>query len=153
MSELLETTIDKFTFRIATDRLYCRDGLWILWTEPHGGGRVRVGLTDFLQQRSGDAAFVTVKPAGTRLRTGDALADLETIKVTLTLASPVSGTIVAVNEALEHQPEVVNQSPYENGWLAEIDAADWEAERASLLDAKDYLSVMKAQAEQELNEP
>ena len=153
MTEQLETTVDKFTFRVATDRRYCRDGLWIFWTEPHSGGRVRVGLTDFLQQRSGDAAFVTVKPAGTKLKAGDDLADLETIKVTLTLASPVSGTIVAVNEALESHPEVVNQSPYENGWLAEIDAADWEAERASLLDAKDYFSVMRSQAEEELSKP
>jgi glycine cleavage system H protein len=150
MTEFLETTIDKFTFRVATDRLYCRDGLWIFWSEPQSGSRARVGLTDFLQQHSGDAAFVTVKPTGTRLKVGEALADLETIKVTLTLASPVSGTIVAVNDALELNPEVVNQSPYENGWLAEIDAMDWEAERASLLDAKGYLSVMKAQAEEEL---
>ena len=150
MSEFLETTVDKFTFRVATDRLYCRDGLWIFWIQPQGGSRVRVGLTDFLQQHSGDVAFVTVKPAGTKLKVGDDLADLETIKVNLVLASPVSGTILAVNDALELHPEVVNQSPYENGWLAEIDATDWEAERASLLDAKDYLPVMRAQAEEEL---
>ncbi len=130
MTELLETTIDKFTFRVATDRLYRRDGLWILWTEPPRGSRVRVGLTDFLQQRSGDAAFVTVRPVGTKLRAGDDLAHLETVKVTLALPSPVSGTIVAVNEALELNPELVNQSPYDQGWLADIEAPDWEAGRA-----------------------
>ena len=153
MSEFLETTVGKFTFRVATDRLYCRDGLWVYWIQPQGGSRVRVGLTDFLQQQSGDAAFVTVKPVGSRLRTGDDLADLETIKVDITLASPVSGAIAAVNCALESNPELVNQSPYEKGWLAEIEATDWEAGRASLLDAQAYFAVMKSQAEEERKKP
>lgn len=149
MSEVLATTVDKFIFRVATDRLYCRDGLWVFWVQPQGGNRVRVGLTDYLQQRSGDTTFVTVKPAGTKLQVGDDLADLETIKVNIILASPVSGTIVTVNPALEPTPELVNQSPYEKGWLAEIEAMNWEAERTSLLDATAYLAVMKSQAEEE----
>jgi glycine cleavage system H protein len=150
MSDFLETTVDKFTFRVATDRLYCGDGLWIFWIQPQGGNRVRVGLTDYLQQHSGDVAFVTVKPPGTRLQVGDDLAELETIKVNIALASPVSGAIVAVNDALDLNPELVNQSPYEKGWLAEIDARDWEARRASLLDAKAYFAVTQLQAQEEL---
>jgi glycine cleavage system H protein len=149
MPEFIETTVDKFTFRVATDRLYCSDGLWVFWIQPQGGSRVRVGLTDYLQQHSGDVAFITVKPPGSRLQVGDDLADMETIKITMTLDSPVAGTIVAVNDALELHPELVNQSPYEKGWLAEIDAADWETSRTSLLDAKAYFAVMKSQAEEE----
>src|SRR5512139_3935299 len=105
MPEFLETTVDKFTFRVATDRFYCSDGLWVFWLQPQGGSRVRVGLTDFLQQQSGDVAFVTVKPPGTKLQVGDDLADLETIKVNLILASPVSGASVVINDALELNPE------------------------------------------------
>jgi len=153
MSAFLETTVDKFTFRVATDRLYCSDGLWVFWLQPQGGNRVRVGLTDFLQQHSGDVAFVTVKPPGTQLQVGDDLAELETIKVNMILPSPVSGAIVAVNDALELNPELVNQSPYEKGWLAEIDATDWEAGRASLLDAKAYFAVMQSQAQEESKKP
>ncbi len=153
MPEFLETTVDKFTFRVAADRLYGRDGLWVLRVQPRDGNRVRVGLTDYLQQESGDVAFVTVRPAGTKLQAGDDLADLETIKVVTTLVSPVGGTIVAVNEALEPHPELINQSPYERGWLAEIDAADWEAGRALLLDAKAYFAVMKSQVEEEAGKP
>lgn len=149
MPPYLETTVDKFTFKVATDRLYCREGLWVFWLQPQGGNRVRVGLTDYLQQHSGDVAFMTVKPVGTTLKVGDDLADMETIKVILVLASPVSGSIMAVNEALELSPELVNQSPYEKGWLAEIDATDWEAERGALLEAPAYLAVMQAQAEEE----
>lgn len=150
MSEFLETTVDKFIFRVATDRFYSRDGLWVLWTQPQGGTRVRVGLSDYFQQSNGDVAFVTVKPKGTKLQVGGDLADLETIKITLALASPVSGAIVAVNEALEPTPELINQSPYDKGWLAEIDVTDWEAQRTALLDAKAYFAVMKAQAEEEV---
>ncbi len=150
MSEYLETTVDKFTFRVATDRLYTRDGLWVLWIPPRTDSRVRVGLSDYLQMHSGDAAFVTPKPVGTRLEVNDDFAELETMKINMALPSPVSGTIVAVNEALEEKPELVNQSPYENGWLAEIDATSWEAGRASLLDPKAYLDVMLSMVQEEL---
>jgi glycine cleavage system H protein len=153
MTEFLETTIDKFIFRVATDRLYRVDGLWVLPVEAEGGHRARVGLTDYVQQRSGDAAFVTVRPVGTVLDVGDDLADLETIKVTTTVASPVDGTIVAINDALELGPELVNQSPYEGGWLAEIDVTGWGAVRAFLLEAPAYFDLMKAQADEELKKP
>jgi glycine cleavage system H protein len=153
MPEFLETVVGKFTFRVATDRFYGRDGLWVLRVQPESGGRVRVGMTDYLQQESGDAAFVTVRPPGTKLQAGDDLADLETIKVVTTLASPVGGTIAAVNDALQLHPELINQSPYENGWLAEIDATNWEAGRAALLDAGAYFAVMKSQAEEETRKP
>lgn len=149
MSEFLETTVDKFTFRVATDRLYCRDGLWVFWLQPQGGNKVRVGLTDYLQRHNGDVAFMSVRPTGTELQAGDDLADMETIKVHLTLASPVSGTITAVNAALELNPEIVNQSPYEEGWLAEIQVTGWEAGRAALLDANAYFAFMKSEAEEE----
>ncbi len=150
MSEFLETTVDKFTFRVPTDRMYCRDGLWVFWLQPQGGTRVRVGLTDYMQQHSGDTTFMTVKPVGTKLRIGDDLAEFETIKVTMVLGSPVSGSIVTVNGDLEMHPEFVNQSPYDKGWLAEIDVTDWEARRATLLDANAYFAFMKAQAEEEV---
>ncbi len=149
MPEYLEATVDKFSFKVPTDRFYCREGLWVLWLQPRGDNRVRVGLTDYLQQRSGDATFLTVKPAGTRLEVGDDLAEFETIKVDITLASPVSGTIAIVNDALERSPEVVNQSPYDEGWLAEIEVTDWEATQATLLDASAYFTVMKTAAEEE----
>ena len=62
MAEFLETTVDKFVFRVATDRLYSPDGIWL---QAGGPARVRLGLTDYLQQRGGDVAFVHVKPVGT----------------------------------------------------------------------------------------
>lgn len=74
-------------------------------------------MTDYLQRVSGDVAFMNVKPAGTRLQVGDEIAEMETIKVAITLASPVSGAIVAVKHALESNPELVNKSPCERSVL------------------------------------
>ena len=149
MPEFLETTVDKFTFRVPTDRMYCSEGLWVCLDGTRGGNRVRVGLTDYLQQHSGDAAFVTVKPAGTTLQAGEELAVMESIKATLTLASPVCGLVVAANEELVMSPELVNQSPYDKGWLAEIEISDWAKERSSLLEPEAYFAAMKSEAEEE----
>ncbi len=90
---------------------------------------MRIGLSDFLQQRSGDVAFAEVKPVGTALNFGDEVAVIETIKVNISLASPVSGKIVEVNPAMETAPEAINQDPYGAGWLAVIEATDWESDR------------------------
>lgn len=147
MSEYLETSADKFTFRVALGRLYSPEGVWM---KPEAANRVRVGFTDFLQQRNGDVAFLSVKAPGTRLQAGDELAELETVKVNLSVPTPVAGTVLEVNGALELRPEVVNQDPYGDGWLAVIEAASWDAERATLLDARAYLSLVQAQVEQEL---
>ncbi len=149
MPEYLETTIDKFTFRVATDRLYAGDGLWVFWVQPQDKNHVRIGLSDFLQQRSGDVAFVSVKPPETVLAAGDELAEIETIKVNVSLAAPVGGRVVEVNPALELNPEMVNQDPYGNGWLAVIEVGNWENDRAKLLNAQAYFTLMREQAEQE----
>lgn len=149
MPNYLETTVDKFTFKVAAGRLYTRDGVWA----QAEGRRVRIGLTDFLQQRSGDIAFAEVMPAGTLLAAGDEIASIETIKVTVALASPVAGAIVEVNPAMASAPEAINQDPYGAGWLAVIEASDWESDRARLLDAQAYFDVMKAEAEEEAKKP
>lgn len=150
MAELLEITADKFTFRVAADRLYSPEGVWV--RPESGGARVRVGLTDFMQQHGGDVAFLSVKPAGTSLQAGDELAELETVKVNLGVQLPVAGTVVEVNAALELTPEVVNEDPYGEGWLAVIEPASWEPDRAKLLDARAYLEVVRSRVEQELKD-
>jgi glycine cleavage system H protein len=145
MSDYLELTIDKFTFRVATDRFYTRDGLWAL---PEAE-QVRVGLSDYTQQRSGDIAFAEIKPIGTTLAAGDELAAIETIKVNVALSSSISGTVLEVNPAIETTPETINQDPYGAGWLAVIETTDWDADRSRLLDAAAYFDLVKREAEEE----
>jgi len=150
MTEYLETTVDKFTFRVAKDRFYTPLGAWAFWMKPEAPNRVRIGLSDYLQQRSGDVAFATVQPVGTKLAAGDSLAEIETIKTMLELPSPVSGTVVEVNAALETTPEVINQDPYGDGWLAVVEMTDWDTERVKLLEPDAYFSAMLTEAQEEL---
>ncbi len=146
MPEFLEVTVDKFTFKVAADRWYTREGVWV---QPEAD-RVRVGLSDFLQQRSGDIAFAEIKPVGTVLTAGDEAASIETIKVNVALSSPVSGTVVEVNPEMDAAPEAINQDPYGAGWLAVIETSDWETDRTRLLDAAAYFDAIKREAEEEM---
>ncbi len=152
MPEYLEMTVDKFTFKVPRGRFYTRDGVWLLPLTSAGGVTIRMGLSDYLQQHSGDVAFVNLKPPGTSLNVGDEFAEIETIKVNVGLLSPISGSVVHINTALELNPEFTNQDPYEKGWLMELRAADWEGARPNLLDANAYFDFMKSEIASELKE-
>jgi len=145
-SEFLETTVDKFVFRVRRDCWYSDSGVWVRLED----GSARVGVSDYLQQASGDVAFVDVRPVGTALAVGDELAAIETMKVIISVHSPVAGTIVQLNEAFNESPELINQAPYSDGWLAVVELGDWETDRANLLDADRYLEGMRAQALEEV---
>jgi len=145
MPEFLEVAIDKFTFRVASDRLYTEEGVWAKFE----AGGVRVGLSDFLQQRSGDIAFVDVKPVGARVNAGEEFATIETVKVNVSLGSPLAGGVVATNPVLRSAPETINADPYGGGWLAIIEASDWPADQRRLLTPEAYLNAVKRLAGEE----
>ena len=146
MTEYLQFTLSKFTFKVATDRLYSTEGLWA----KADGNRVTVGLSDFFQQRSGDVAFAEAGAVGAAVTAGAEFAAIETIKVNIALTSPLSGTIVAVNPALEWEAEIINQAPYDRGWLVVIEASDWSADQAQLLTPAAYFEQMKGEAAAEV---
>lgn len=145
MIEFLKTMVDKFTFKVSTDRLYTADHLWVKQTP----GGVRIGLSDYLQQRSGDVAFAEPMAAGTELVPGDELAVIETMKTNLGIPSPISGVIKTANPRLDDEPELVNADPYGEGWLVELEPGDWETDKIALLSAEDYFEKMKTEAEEE----
>jgi glycine cleavage system H protein len=144
--EYIETTIDKFTFLVKRGCWYSPDGVWVQLE----GDRARLGFTDYLQQSSGDMAFVEVRPPGTELKAGEELASVETMKVQMEVGSPLSGAVIEVNERLETNPELVNEDPYGEGWLAVIEPSAWETERSSLLSDEQYLDVVRGEALKEL---
>ncbi|MFB3904235.1 MAG: glycine cleavage system protein H [Acidobacteriota bacterium] len=143
---MLEVTVDKFIFRVEEDRFYSQEGIWIAVE----GGYGRLGLTDFAQLVNGDLAFARVKPVGTEIKSGEAFADIETVKAILELSSPVTGRILEVNPELEASPELINQAPYGKGWLVVMELERWEEEKGDLLDAPRYLALVKQQAETEM---
>jgi glycine cleavage system H protein len=144
-NEYLETTVGKFIFRVRVGYLYTEGGLWVDVDEA--ARTARVGLTDYRQQSSGDVAFVELPEVGMTVAAGETLATVETIKVDLEVPAPLAGTVVAANARLEAAPELVNQDPYGEGWLATLAPAAWPV--AGLLDAAAYLAVMVQQAEAE----
>lgn len=143
-TEFLQVNVDKFEFRVARDCRYSDADVWA----KRVGERVRVGLTDFLQQKSGDIASVELKPIGTKFTAGAEIAAIETIKVDLMVPAPLAGTIVMVNENLAQHPEWANEDCYGAGWLVEIEPQDWNAFDA-LLDAETYLPQLRTRAELE----
>jgi glycine cleavage system H protein len=146
MIEYLETTVDKFIFKVATDRLYTPEGLWVK-QEDSG---IKLGVSDFFQQRNGDIAFADLQPVGTTLQLEDEVASIETIKVNVALGSPLTGTIQDINQQLAKAPEVINQDPYGEGWLCVISADNWPAESKKFLAPEQYFVKMKKDAEEEV---
>ena len=107
------------------------------WVKADGEGPVRVGITDFAQDALGDIVYVQLPDVGSTVRAGDACGELESTKSVSDLFAPVNGTVIAVNEALADQPDLVNTDPYGEGWLLDIDVEDAE-EVEALMDAETY---------------
>jgi glycine cleavage system H protein len=143
--QLLETRVGKFIFRVMPGYLYSKAGVWVAPDED--GRTVRLGVSDYRQQSSGDVAFANLPKVGRQIAAGEELASIETVKVDLEVPSPLAGEIVAVNDALEGTPELINQDPYGPGWLVELRPVAWPIE--GLLDAVSYLVVMTEQAQAE----
>lgn len=101
------------------------------------GNRVVVGITDYAQKELGDVVFVELPEVGATIAAMDTFGVVESVKAVSDLYAPVSGTIVEANTILEDQPELVNASPYGQGWMAVIEATHIE-ELQQLLTASEY---------------
>jgi len=101
------------------------------------GNRVVVGITDYAQKELGDVVFVELPEVGSTIETMGTFGVVESVKAVSDLYAPVSGTIVEANTILEDQPELVNASPYGQGWMVTIEAANLE-EFQQLLTAVEY---------------
>jgi glycine cleavage system H protein len=145
MAEFLETTFDKFIFKVKVECLYSEDDYWV----DISGSAATVGVTDYLQKSSGDVAFVEPVAPGRDVNRGEGLGEIETIKVTLDLLSPVSGRVIEVNGELEAHPELINNDPYGAGWICRIELADPERTKEGLLQAEAYMEIMKVKIERE----
>ena len=115
---------------------YSSDHEWI----SVDGGKVRIGITDFAQDALGDVVFVQIPTVGSTVTAGDTMSEVESTKSVSDIYAPVSGTIVAVNDALADAPETLNSDPYGDGWICEIEMAD-SSQLAPLLDAAGYRSL------------
>ena len=143
MAEFLETTFDKFIFKVKTGYLYTDDDYWV----DIKGTVATVGVTDYLQKSSGDVAFVEPVAVGKSVKKGEEMGEMETIKVTLNLISPVTGRVSEVNRELEAHPELINSDPYGAGWICRIELTDPEGAKDGFLQAEAYMELMKGKIE------
>ncbi|WP_436343875.1 glycine cleavage system protein GcvH [Natronorubrum sp. FCH18a] len=121
------------SFEISDDRRYLESHEWAL----EENGTVRVGISDFAQDELGDVVFVELPDEGDDLTQEEEFGVIESIKAVSDLYAPVSGEVTAVNEDLFDAPELVNEDPFGEGWMLEIDADDTD-ELEALLSAEEY---------------
>ncbi len=144
----IEITWDKFTFKVDKTCYYDTNDFWVRETE----GLVVVGINDYLQTHAGDIAFIELPAEGQKVQAGDEIGTIETIKQTVAIITPVSGTISQVNSNLEEEPELINNDAYGEGWIFKLKPAEWESDQSRLMAAADYLPVMEEKIRAELDQ-
>lgn len=121
--------------QVLEDLEYTAEHEWI--KRRDGGGRI--GITDYAQEQLGDVVFVGLPEPGTTLAVGAVMCEVESTKSVGEVYAPFAGTVSAVNEAVRERPELVNQDPYGEGWLVELDGPI----EGNLIGAGDYRSLIE----------
>ncbi len=125
---------------IPEDLRYHKDHEWV----RRDGRRVTLGISDFAQDALGDVVFVDLPNVATELTVNQEMGEVESTKATSSLYSPVSGTILEVNDALQDHPEYLNQDPYGKGWIAVLELAN-PADVEALMTASQYEEFLSSQ--------
>ena len=115
----------------------CRYAATHEWARLEEDGTVTVGISDFAQNSLGDVVYVELPEEGQQVLSGEEAGVVESVKAASDIYAPVSGTVIAVNETLEDEPEKVNQDPYMEGWFFKLTPND-EGDLQELLDAEAY---------------
>lgn len=111
------------------------------WVRDNGDGTVTIGISEHAQAMLGDVVFVELPELDSEFDAGDNVSLVESVKAASDIYAPVSGMIVEVNEELSDRPELINEEPYESGWIAKIKMTD-VGELDELKDADEYLSLI-----------
>ena len=101
-------------------------------------GNYTIGLTDYAVEQLGDVVFVELPEVGSEFAKSEVFGTVESVKAASEIYMPISGKVVAVNETLVEQPELLNESPLENGWLIKVECENFSSDSADLLEYDDY---------------
>ncbi|HIS29772.1 MAG TPA: glycine cleavage system protein GcvH [Candidatus Avamphibacillus intestinigallinarum] len=112
------------------------------WIEKLDDNKVRIGITEFAQDELGDIVFVELPEEDDEVEVGESFGSVESVKTVSELYSPVTGTVLEVNEDLDDEPEAVNESPYEKAWMVVVELSD-ASELDNLLSAADYKAFIE----------
>jgi glycine cleavage system H protein len=130
--------VDVQGYQVPDDLMYTKEHEWA----KEEGPMVRVGVTDYAAKTLNDVVYVTMAKSNTNVEQMKSVGTVESIKAVSEVYSPVSGTVVKVNDQLDSHPELVNKSPYGDGWLIELRPSNLSKERKSLLDANGYAAYL-----------
>ncbi len=112
------------------------------WVRDNGDGTVTVGISEHAQEMLGDVVFVELPEVDAEVDAGDSFSLVESVKAASDIYAPVSGVVVEVNEELGDSPELINEEPYEGGWIVKVKMSE-PSELNDLKDAEDYLSSIE----------
>ena len=132
-------------YDVPDDLLYTKEHEWAKGSESV----VQVGVTDYAAKTLNDVVYVSLPKVGERTVQSKTMGTVESIKAVSELYSPFSGVVTKVNDDLNSHPELVNKSPYGEGWLLELKPADFESESKNLLDADSYAKHLESTAHKE----
>jgi len=136
---------DKFLFRVPKNpEIYFNENdCWAYVI----GNRARIGVTDFVQQNLSDILYFTPPEIGAEIEQFGEVGEIESSKSVIDIISPVSGKVVSINETLIEKPELINENPYELGWIAELELTDFDSDKELLVGFDKYFEIMKKKLE------
>jgi glycine cleavage system H protein len=111
------------------------------------GNRARIGVTDFVQQNLSDILYFTPPEMGAEIEQFGEAGEIESSKSIIDIISPVSGTVISINETLVQHPERINENPYESGWIVELELTGFESDKELLIGFPEYFEIMKKKVE------
>ncbi|PXB16084.1 glycine cleavage system protein GcvH [Vibrio parahaemolyticus] len=112
------------------------------WVRDNGDGTVTIGISEHAQEMLGDVVFVDLPDVEDEVEAGESFSLVESVKAASDIYSPVTGEVVEINEELEDSPELINEEPYEGGWIVKVKLSD-PSELDDLKDAEEYLSSIE----------
>ncbi|MGD9569150.1 MAG: putative zinc-binding protein [Sedimentibacter sp.] len=136
---------DKFIFKVPKEGFYFNENdSWVYVV----GNKARVGVTDYVQHSLSDIMFFTPPSIGNDVSQFDEVGTIESGKAVYEVVSPVSGKITAVNDILSQKTELINESPYEQGWIAEIELSDFESDKDFICKFDEYFEILKKKVDE-----
>lgn len=137
---------DKYIFRIPKDKgfFFNENDAWAYIK----GNKARIGVTDFAQKNLSDIMYFTPPTIGNKIEQFEEIGSIESGKAVFEIVSPVSGMITAVNDKLMESPELINQNPYEQGWIAELELSDFEENKDFLFEFEDHFNWLKRKVDE-----
>ncbi|BDR16402.1 glycine cleavage system protein GcvH [Vibrio sp. STUT-A11] len=112
------------------------------WVRDNGDGTVTIGISEHAQEMLGDVVFVDLPDVEDEIEAGESFSLVESVKAASDIYAPISGEVVEINEELEDSPELINEEPYEGGWIVKVKMSD-PSELDNLKDAEEYLNSIE----------